>query len=113
MIAGAELQREPIAERLDRGYLDATTLMEHLIARGLPQRTAHHLVGAVVKEAMSRRCRLADLSLEDFQRHHSGIDATVFDCLGVDNAVAAFRSYGSTAPEEVEKQIELWKERTR
>ena len=44
LVAGAELNRAAIAERLDRGHLDATTLMEHLIRRGIPQRTAHGLV---------------------------------------------------------------------
>ena len=34
LVAGAELNRPAIAERLDRGHLDATTLMEHLIRRG-------------------------------------------------------------------------------
>src|SRR6185295_4046120 len=34
IVAGAELNRQAIAERLDRGHLDATTLMEHLIRRG-------------------------------------------------------------------------------
>jgi argininosuccinate lyase len=111
MIAGAELQTEAIAERLDRGYLDATSLMEHLIRQGLPQRTAHHLVGAVVREAMTRRCRLSDLSLEDFRQHHAEIDESVFDVLGVENAVKAFVSYGSTAPAEVDRQIGIWQER--
>ena len=36
VVEGAELNRERIAERLDHGYLDATTLMEHLIKRGVP-----------------------------------------------------------------------------
>ena len=40
--------RAAIAEKLDRGHLDATTLMEWLIQRGTPQRTAHHLVGQLV-----------------------------------------------------------------
>ena len=113
MIAGAELQREAISERLDKGYLDATSLMEHLIRHGLPQRTAHHLVGAVVREAMSRRCRLSDLTLEEFQAHHAELDESLFNVLGVENAVKAFVSYGSTAPAEVDRQMERWKERVK
>jgi len=31
--------------------------------------------------------------------------------LGVENAVAAFKSYGSTAPVEVRRQIERWRGR--
>ena len=36
LVAGAELDRAAIAQRLDRGHLDATTLMEYLILRGVP-----------------------------------------------------------------------------
>src|SRR6476659_3302466 len=35
IVAGAQLNREAIAARLDQGYLDATTLMEHLIMQGV------------------------------------------------------------------------------
>ena len=31
--------------------------------------------------------------------------------LGVENAIKAFRSYGSTAPAEVEKQLAQWEQR--
>ncbi|MFO0870471.1 MAG: argininosuccinate lyase, partial [Pirellulales bacterium] len=51
MVVGARLNRPVIEARLDRGFLDATTLMEWFIKRGLPQRTAHHLVGALVRKA--------------------------------------------------------------
>jgi argininosuccinate lyase len=33
--------------------------------------------------------------------------------LGAENAIAAMKSYGSTAPEQVRKQIENWKIRIR
>ncbi len=111
IVAGAELKREAIAERLDRGHLDATTFMEHLIKMGLPQRTAHHLVGDLVRHALDRNCRLADLPLEVFQTAHPSLDAKVYDVLGVDKAIAAFRSYGSTAPAEVAKQVGIWREK--
>ena len=109
MVAGMKFRRESITARLEHGYLDATTLMEYLIGRGLPQRTAHHLVGELVGIAMQRNVPLAELELSDFQALDSGLDETVFDVLGVQNALAAFQSYGSTAPAEVAKQVKAWK----
>ena len=52
LVSGAVFDRESIEARLEEGYLDATTFMEHLILRGLPQRKAHDLVGSLVGEAM-------------------------------------------------------------
>ncbi len=109
LVAGMTLQREAIAASLDRGHLDATTLMEWLIGRGTPQRTAHHLVGQLVAAALARGCRLADLPLEAFRAADPSLDESVFEVLGTDKAVQAFRSYGSTAPAEVRKQIDRWK----
>lgn len=111
LVAGAKLNRQVIAERLDRGHLDATTLMEYLIKQGIPQRTGHHLVGDLVRQATAKGCRLADLPLAELQAAHPALDKGVYEVLGVANAVAAFQSYGSTAPAEVKKQVQLWQKR--
>ena len=109
LIAGAELNRPAIVQRLDRGHLDATTFMEYLIRRGVPQRTAHGLVGGLVRKALDRDLRLSDLPLEDFREALPELDESVYGVLGVERAVAAMQSYGSTAPEQVRQQIEKWK----
>ncbi|MDE0865007.1 MAG: argininosuccinate lyase [Rubripirellula sp.] len=111
IVSGSVLQRDSIASRLERGYLDATTLMEWMIQKGVPQRRAHHLVGAIVGEAMQRDVPLADLTLELLQSHAAEIDDTVYEALGCKNSVAAFSSYGSTAPDQVRLQIDRWKAR--
>jgi len=111
LVAGAELNRARIAERLERGHLDATAFMEHLIERGIPQRTAHGMVGRLVRKAMDRGVRLSDLSLEEFREVHPDLDESVYDVLGVERTVKAMRSYGSTAPDEVERQVACWKKR--
>lgn len=111
LVAGATLNRPAIAERLDRGHLDATTLMEWLILRGTPQRTAHHLVGQLVGLALERNCRLADLKPADFSAADPHLlTEEVYTILGVEQAINAFKSFGSTAPNEVKKQIEHWKQ---
>ncbi len=111
MIAGARLKQDAIAGRLESGYLDATTLMEYLIGRGVPQRTAHHLVGALVAKAMERGVPLAELPLSDYQAEQADLDESLYEILGAERAVRAFQSYGSTAPDQVAFQISRWKER--
>lgn len=111
LVSGTQLNKDAIESRLDEGYLDATTLMEYLIKRGIPQRSAHHAVGALVRQAMNAGKPLAELPLESFQEVQSEIDSSVFDSLGVENAVKSFQSYGSTAFAEVNRQIDAWKAR--
>ncbi len=111
LVAGSRLRREAIAEKLDRGHLDATSLMEALIARGVPQRTAHGLVGRLVRVCLDRGCRLEDLSAEELAAIDPAMDAEVRQALGVGQAVRALRSYGSGGPEAVAYQIEAWRQK--
>lgn len=110
LVAEAELNRGAIEERIDRGYLDATSFMEYLIRRGIPQRTAHNAAGRLVRRAMDRNQRLADLSLDDFREADPQLDESVYEVLGAQRAVQAMRSFGSTGPDQVRSQIERWKQ---
>jgi argininosuccinate lyase len=110
------LRRESIAARIEDGFLDATTLMEWFIAREVPMRSAHEAVGKLVRECEQRKCRLADLPDAAFndvlgEPGASAPGVSVRSVLGVSNALAAFRSYGSTAPAEVARQLREWRER--
>jgi argininosuccinate lyase len=111
IIGESRFRREAIAGRLEDGFLDATTLMEFLIAQGVPMRQAHEAVGKLVRLCEERRCRLADLPAEVYETVRPGLSSGVYGVLGVRNALAAFRSAGSTAPAEVDKQLQLWKAR--
>jgi len=111
LAADAKLKRESIAARLDKGYLDATSLMEYLIRRGVPQRSAHGVVGRLVRQGIESGRALAEFSLKELQDACELVDETVYDCLGAENAVKAMKSYGSTAPEQVRAQIDAWKKR--
>ena len=64
-----------------------------------------------MRTALDRGVALTELALADFQAAHAGLDESVYEHLGVANAVNAFVSYGSTAPAEVDKQIARWQER--
>lgn len=111
LAAQAELQRERIAARLEEGFLDATMLMEYLIGKGVPMRTAHETVGKLVALCDSRKCRLSEVPLTDLQSACDRITADVSQVLGTANAVAALRSFGSGGRAPVLSQIQFWKEK--
>jgi argininosuccinate lyase len=111
IVRQARLKGEQIAARIEDGFLDATTLMEFLVGRGVPLRTAHEIVGKMVRLCEKRGCRLVELGQADFDSAHPGLTPGVYEVLGVSRALMAFRSEGSTAPSEVERQLDLWKKR--
>ena len=111
LAAGAKLQRKRIQSQIELGYLDATTLMERLISRGVPQRSAHEIVGKLVRLAIDKAAPLRELSDAEFISVYPSFDASLRDCLGCDNAVNLFVSYGSTSPDQVRRQVEHWRQK--
>ncbi len=94
------------------GFSTATDLADWLVRElGLPFREAHHVTGAIVKMAEDQKKDLSELSLAQMQTVHADISEHVFDVLTVEASIASRSSYGGTAPEQVQRQIELWKGR--
>ena len=111
VVRGARLRGDVIGSRLEEGYLDATTLMEFLIKRGVPQRTGHEVIGGLVALCERKGCRLQDLGVDELAAAHPALGVGAGEALGVANAIKAFCSYGSTAPAQVEAQLAAWRGR--
>lgn len=105
IVASAEFDQSRIDAAgggLDRGYLDATALAEHLVLKGVPFRTAHQIVGALVRQCEATgRHALAQLKVEEFNAaiHAAGfarvvVDRSVYDVLNPRNVAAAYKSAG-------------------
>ena len=105
IVSETRFRADAIAERIDAGYLDATTLMEHLVSRGMPMRAAHEAVGKLVRLGEERHCRLAELPRETFESIYPGLGSTVYQVLGAANAVSAFQSAG---PRPLTKSPPRW-----
>ena len=101
--------RDRIRSSLERGYLDATTLAEYLVLKGLPFRSAHEVVGTLVKTAATRSTSLKELDLDSLRSECDLISEDVYEVLGVENAVRQFRSAGSTGSESVREQLAWWR----
>jgi len=112
IVRRAALQVETINARLEEGFLDATTLMEYLIGKGVPMRTGHEVVGKLVRLCESRKCRLADLALSDLQQHCDKIQPDVSGWLGVRNVVARLSSFGSGGAASVAEELQCWRQHT-
>ncbi|NDC53375.1 MAG: argininosuccinate lyase [Planctomycetia bacterium] len=111
LVAETSFDHARIAATLERGHLDATSLMEAIIASGVPQRTAHETVGHLVRRAMTKGVSLAELSDEEFSREWAGWTASLRGALGASRAVERMTSFGSTGPARVADQIAVWQRR--
>jgi argininosuccinate lyase len=60
--------------------------------------------------AEDKKCDLIDLGLDAMQKVDDRINDDIFSVLSVQNSVSSRSSYGGTAPSQVRKQINRWRE---
>ncbi|HPJ71555.1 MAG TPA: argininosuccinate lyase [bacterium] len=87
----------------------ASDLAEYLVARGIPFREAHDLVGALVRDCLRRGRGLEDLTLEDLRRHSAVFAADALGLLTPEGSLRAKTTYGSTAPAQVKRSLRRWR----
>ena len=101
IVASARFNTDRIAATLDRGHLDATVLAEYLVGKSVPFRTAHQIVGHLVRLCdKTKRHSLALLDLDEIRDacramgQSAKVEQDVFDHLGAANVVKRYRSSG-------------------
>ncbi len=109
LVASMQIHPQRMRTALDEAML-ATDLADYLVARGVPFRQAHHLVGQAVRRAEELTVKLSDLPLPEFQKISPDFGSDVYTVFDFDQAVARRRPLGGTAPETVAEQIGRWKE---
>ena len=106
MVANSAFDTARMRAAAEMGYATATDLADWLVREAdIPFREAHHITGAAVKLAEQRGVALDLLSLEDLQAIDTRIGGGIFAALSVDASVAARRSYGGTAPDQVRRRV--------
>ncbi len=106
MVAETRFRTDRMRAAAELGFATATDLADWLVRRAdIPFREAHHITGAAVKLAEQRGVPLDQLPLADLKQIDNRIDERVFSALSVEASVAARKSHGGTAPDEVRKRV--------
>ncbi|MCK0069151.1 argininosuccinate lyase [Kordiimonas sp. 5E331] len=94
-----------------QGFSTATDIADWLVrVLGLPFRDAHHVTGAIVKEAETRNVYLSDLPLDAMQAVEPRITESIYDVLSVEASVNSRTSFGGTSPENVKNAVNAARE---
>jgi argininosuccinate lyase len=97
------------ADRFD--YIVATDLADYLVRKGMSFRTAHSVIGKLVRTCINRKISLKELPLRDYRRHSNLFTRDLFSILDARASVSGKKSLGSTSPGEVKKALRMWKTR--
>ena len=118
IVNSASFVKENIEPTLDRGFLDATSLAEYLVTKGIPFRTAHHIVGSLVAHCeKTGRHALKQVPVQEFNAAIAAhkldvkLDDDVYNCLGAHNVVKRYQSAGAAGGKPLEEALAKWKER--
>lgn len=99
------LHPDSMLREAHKGYMNATDLADYYVAKGIPFREAHHLVGEIVLFAIKQGKSLNDLPLEDYQRFYAATDDDVYRAVALESVLSKKASAGGTAPDRVREAL--------
>jgi len=106
MMENIVFNRKRMQEEATRGFATATDVAEYLVAKGVPFRESHRIVGEIVRYCMDKEKTLSDLRLRELQKFHRGFDRGFYRVVKVDHSVNARDLTGGTAKKAVMRRIE-------
>ncbi|WP_050932667.1 argininosuccinate lyase, partial [Vibrio harveyi] len=98
---GIKVNGERTLEAAKQGYANSTELADYLVAKGIPFREAHHIVGVAVVGAIAKGCALEELSIEELKSFSEVIEADVYDILTIDSCLEKRCALGGVSPQQV------------
>ncbi|MCW7550650.1 argininosuccinate lyase [Photorhabdus sp. APURE] len=111
VLDGIQVRRSRCAEAAKQGYANATELADYLVAKGVPFREAHHIVGEIVIMALAQGKALEALSLTELQKFSSAITEDVYDILSLQSCLDKRLAKGGVSQKQVVKAIVEAKQR--
>jgi argininosuccinate lyase len=106
LVAGLEFDTERMRVAAEDPALGATDLAEEMVRRGMPFRSAHEVVGRLVKAAEARGVSLRALSADELHAADSSLTPSVLEALDPARAVAARTVTGGPAPVAVRRELD-------
>ncbi|MBD2798197.1 argininosuccinate lyase [Xenorhabdus sp. 18] len=105
VLDGIQVKHARCKEAAKQGYANATELADYLVAKGVPFREAHHIVGEVVVAAIGRGKALEELSLLELQKFSQVISVDVYDVLSLQSCLDKRLAKGGVAQQQVKQAI--------
>ncbi len=88
-----------------KGYSNATELADYLVAKGVPFRDSHHIVGETVVYAIKVHKGLEDLSVEEFCQFSDVVSEDVYEILSLQSCLDKRCAKGGVSPVRVAEAI--------
>lgn len=98
---GIKVNAARTLEAAKQGYSNATELADYLVAKGIPFREAHHIVGVAVVAAIGKGVALEELCLAELQQFSPLIEQDVYPILTIESCLEKRCALGGVSPKQV------------
>ena len=105
VIEGIKVHESKTKLAAQQGYSNATELADYLVAKGVPFREAHHIVGQAVLQAIEQNLPLESLSLNELKALHPAIEDDVYQSLSLEASLNIRSNLGGAAPAQVKQAV--------
>ena len=103
---GLKVNRSRTLAAAQQGYSNATELADYLVAKDIPFREAHHIVGEAVLSAIDAGHALEDFTLAQLQEFSDKIENDVYQYLSIESCLDKREALGGTSRIQVQKAID-------
>ena len=97
MLREMQVNGDRVLATLEEGFMTATEVADYLVRRGVPFRTAHGIVGELVRYCLASKKTLQSLTLQEYQQISPQFDEAVLGVVSLQEAVNNKNSRGGTA----------------
>jgi len=104
-IEGLVVRRQALMAAASSGFLLATELADYLVLKGIPFRTAHGIVGRLVRDRLDRGKDLADVTLDELRSLSKSFEKDALDMLTIEGALERKAQVGGTARQRVAARL--------
>jgi len=106
---GMQFNTSNLNKAVENDFSNATDVADYLVDKGVPFRESYQIVGKIVKFSISNGLLLKDLKIEQFKNFHQSFQEDIYENIDPKNVVKSRNSKGGTGFEEVNKELNNWK----
>jgi argininosuccinate lyase len=113
LLDNVSFNQDVLNKALLNGFIEATDLADYLVKKGQSFRSAHKIVGKVVRYCLGNSKNICDLKIEDLKKFSEFFEEDLYKSISIDSCIESKNVFGGTNKRRVEKSLESAKEELR
>ncbi len=109
MLKTMNFKKDRMADSAMNGFTNATDAADYLVAKGVPFRDAHGIIGRLVLYCIEKNTSIDKLSLQELQAIDPHFEKDIFTAVSLKTCVEKRLTLGAPGPEVMKQVIELHK----